>query len=97
MSKFFDVNGKRIIGAGAALASVALAFVIGSTPAKADWHHEHWEHRGYWHHPHYYAPPVVYGPPVAYGPPVVYERPVYAPPPAVYYGAPGINVTIPLR
>ena len=92
MSKFFDANGKRIIGAGVALASVALAFVIGSTPAQADWHRDHWGDRGYYYdHPRYYAPPVVYGPPV------VYERPVYAPPPPVYYGAPGINVTIPLR
>lgn len=85
--------------AGAAFA-LSLAIVAGSalvaSPAQAqDWHHhggwDHgwhhgWDHR--WHHP----PPGYYGGGYGYAPP-----PVYAPPPPAYYGAPGINVVIPIR
>jgi hypothetical protein len=105
MGKLFDAKGKRIIGAGAALASVVLALSLGSTPARADWRWDGhgrrvWIDRGYYNHPRYYGSPHYYGGyPRYYGPPVVYGPPVYAPPPPVYYGyaAPGINVTIPLR
>ncbi len=86
-----------ILAAGLAVAALSIA---GAAQAQERYHHgpphRGWEHRGppvYWRHrlpPGYYygAPPVVVAPP-----PPVY----YAPPPPMVYGAPGLNIVIPIR
>ncbi|MGB5950333.1 MAG: hypothetical protein WBG82_13515 [Parvibaculum sp.] len=90
----------------AALAASALATGLAAGPALADppRHKAHWDrgyHRGWERHywgPRgyvYWAPGYVYPPPpVVYAPPPVYYAP---PPPPVYYGAPSLNVVIPIR
>jgi hypothetical protein len=92
---FSNVKTKRIVGAGTVAAGLFLALSLGASPAKADWDHRgYYEHEHHWHQGYYRRPDVVIAPPVVYERPPVY----YAPPPApVYYGAPALNVTIPLR
>lgn len=62
-------------------------------PPPHGWNHHHHAPPGYWRHrppPGYY-----YGaPPVVVAPPPVYYAP---PPPPVVYGAPGLNIVIPIR
>ncbi len=86
----------------AALGVSALLSGFAASPALADhWdrhYHRGWErHERYYHgQPYiYYAEPGYYGaPPGYYAPPVYYAPP---PPPPVYYGAPSLNVVIPIR
>lgn len=96
--KKMKVGKKLLLGAFAAATLAGLA----ATPALAD---PHWHHHGRWdreYHPgwvRYYDGPYVYyaPPPVYYAPP---PPPVYyapPPPPPVYYGAPSLNVVIPIR
>jgi hypothetical protein len=94
-----NISAKTFLGIVAVSAALS---GFAATPALADrWDHQHhrherWEHRHH-HRPHVYYAPGYYGPP-----PVVYEAPppvYYAPPPPppVYYGAPSLNVVIPIR
>jgi hypothetical protein len=86
----------------AALGASALLSGFAASPALADhWdrhYHRGWErHERYYHgQPYiYYVEPGYYGPPPGYyAPPVYYAPP---PPPPVYYGAPSLNVVIPIR
>ncbi len=92
--------GRWIVAAGLAFAAFGIA---DAAQAQDRGHHRGppprvWAHRGppgYWYHrPGYYSGYYYGGPPVVVAPP----PPVYyAPPPPMVYGAPGLNVVIPIR
>ncbi|MDE1147428.1 MAG: hypothetical protein PW843_12550 [Azospirillaceae bacterium] len=104
-SDFLRLAKVKRFAAVAALAVVGIAATaaVTSTPAKADGYYRHYDHgrdhgwrgRDYYGGPRVYvAPPPYYYGPRAYYPPAYYAPP---PPPPVYYGAPGLNVVIPIR